>query len=486
VSDQAVSEQAVALDGARLAPDQVRQVARDGAPVRVDPVAEDRAAAAYQLVEAVAARQPVYGRTTGVGANRQVLLDTTDAQAPGLRLLRSHSAGGGEPLGPVLARAMLTVRLNQLAAGGSGLPPSVLRALALVLNRGLVPTVHRLGGIGTGDLAALADVALCLLGERPWRDGHLEAPVPFAPSGALGFLSSNALTLGEAALACADLTDLLAAGTVAGALAFLGTRGNPEAYAAAVHRARPHPGQVLVAGELRRLLDGQPLRPARIQDPYACRAMAQVHGAALDAHAGLDRVLAVELNMAGENPLVDTASGQVLHNANFHAGYLGLALDAVRLALYQTAALSAARTSALLEPDLTGLTPFLADGPAGSSGLMALEYLARAALAELRLAAAPAGLDTAVVSRGLEEHAPFAAQSAGATTRAVAAYRTVLAIELVTAVRAVRMGGSAPVAGPLGEAYRVAAAVLPESTVDRSVEVDVELATELLVRLRAY
>jgi histidine ammonia-lyase len=211
----------------------------------------------------------------------------------------------------------------------------------------------------------------------------------------------------------------------------------------------------------------------------------QVHGAALDACASLARVLAVELNMAGENPLVDTAGGRALPNANFHAGYLGLALDAARLALYQTAALSTARTSALQEPALTGFSPFLAGGPAGSSGLMALEYLAHAALGELRLAATPATLGGAVLSRGLEEHAPFATQSAGATGRAVAAYRTVLAVELVTAVRAVRMSGAVPARGPLTEAYRVAATALPESTSDRPLETDVTLATELLPALAA-
>lgn len=471
----------VLIDGIGLACADVRRVAQDRATVRVDAAGRSRAAAAHTLVTELAAARPVYGRTTGVGANR--LVPVTAGESPddahGLRLLRSHAAGAGPPLDPVIARAMLVVRLNQLAAGGSGVGPQVLDALTEALNRGLAPTAYTFGAIGTGDLTALACTALCLLGELPWRGGQLP-PAPFDPGDALGFVSSNAAVIGEAALASANLTDLLDAATVVGALAFLGTEGNPEAYDEAVHRARPHPGQQAVAARLRRLLGAKPARFARIQDPYSYRALPQVHGAALDSAQVLDRTLAVELNAAGENPLVDVAGGRILHNANFHQAYLGLALDSLRIALYQTAALSVARTTTLLEPAITGLTPFLASGPPGSSGLMILEYVAQSALADLRQCALPATLATAVVSRGLEEHAPFSAQAARNTTQAVAAYRVILAVELVAAVRALRMRGAVPAGGPLRDAYDLAATVLPGQTADRPLDTDVAAAAGLL------
>jgi histidine ammonia-lyase len=469
------------IDGLGLTCADVRRVAQDEATVGVAAAGLQRAAAAHTLVTELAARGPVYGRTTGVGANRLVPVTGEDppGDTHGLRLLRSHAAGAGPPLDPVIARAMLVVRLNQLAAGGSGVGPQVLEALAEALNRGLAPTAYTFGAIGTGDLTALACTALCLLGELPWRGGQLP-PVPFDPADALGFVSSNAAVIGEAALAGANLTDLLEAATVVGALAFLGTGANPEAYDEFVHRSRPHPGQQAVAARLRRLLGGQPAPVARIQDPYSYRALPQVHGAAVDAARALDRTLAVELNSAGENPLVDVAGARVLHNGNFHMAYLGLALDSLCIALYQAAALSVARTTTLLEPAITGLTPFLASGPPGSSGLMILEYVAQSALADLRQSALPATLATAVVSRGLEEHAPFSAQAARNTTQAVAAYRVILAVELVAAIRALRMRGAVPAEGPLRHAYDLAATVLPGQTADRPLDTDVAAAAAVL------
>jgi histidine ammonia-lyase len=502
-------EPEIVLGGAGLTCAAIRRIARDRIAVRVDQTGLDRAAIAHDLVRALARRQPVYGRTTGVGANRLVVavtpattgvieqppgieqqpatpaspsagsLSAEGDDSHGLRLLRSHAGGAGPLVDPVIGRAMMVVRLNQLATGGSGVGPELLTGLAEAINRGLAPPFYTLGAIGTGDLSALAFTALCLRGELPWRGGSMPS-VRFDPADAPGFLSSNAATIGEAALACADVHDLLAAGTLVAALAFLAVDGNPEAYDEFVHRSRPHPGQRAVATRLRQLLAGQPLKPARIQDPYSLRALPQVHGPALDAAQEMDRTLDVELNALSENPLVDVAGGRVLHNGNFHSGYLSLALDALRAAIYQTGALSVARSSTLFEPSMTGLPAFLTAGPAGSSGLMILEYVAHSALAELRQQAAPAALATAVLSRGVEEHAPFSTQAARGTTQAIAAYRVILAVELVAAVRALRMRGGPPAPGPLREAFDLAAAVLADRTEDRPLQEDVERAAELL------
>ncbi|KWX00417.1 hypothetical protein TH66_16665 [Carbonactinospora thermoautotrophica] len=474
-----VPEQPVVVDGRRLTCEHVRRVARDQAPVRVHPDGVARARAAYEAVRAVQVEQPVYGRTTGVGANRSV--EVTEP-AHGLRLLRSHAGGAGPLLDAARTRAMLLVRLNQLAAGGSGVDPAMLDVLAEVLNRGLVPPVRTFGSIGTGDLTALASVALCLIGEAPWQYGSLE-PYRLDPADALAFISSNAATVGEAALSLADARELLYASIVIAALAFLAVDGNPEPYAEAVHEARPHPGQQAVAARLRELLADQPIKPARIQDPFSYRAVPQVHGPAIDAAIHLERVLAIEMNSAGENPLVDARHRRVLHNGNFHTAYLGLALDAMRVALFQTSALSAARLSTLMEPEFTGQRPFLAAGPEGSSGLMILEYVAQSALAHLRQHAAPAALATAVVSRGVEEHATFSSQAARNTSEAVYAYRVVLSCELVATVRALRMRGLTPAPGALREAYELADAALSPVTTDRSLDEDLDQAARVLPQL---
>jgi histidine ammonia-lyase len=471
--------QSIEITGSSLTCAAVGAVARGVAEVSVAPAAEQAARAAWQVAQEVTGQRPVYGRTTGVGANRNVGLADADLAEHGLRLLRSHAAGAGPLLTPELGRAMLVTRLNQLGAGGSGVDPGVLPVLAGAINRGFTPPVPLYGAIGTGDLTALASTGLCLLGEREWRTGGGAPPrFPLRPAEAPGFMSSNAATLGEAAVACAELTGLAGAAVVIAALSLLAVRGSLEPYAPAVHRGR-RPGQQRVAASIRALLPGGEHVPARIQDSYGYRAFPQVHGPVLDSLSHAEQVITTEINAASENPLVDAPGHAVWHNGNFHAAYVGLALDAARAALFQTAALSGARLGTLVEPAFTGLEAFAADTPA-SSGIMILEYVAQSAVADIRRSAAPAALGSAVLSRGVEEHAGFSTQSARASTDAVTAYRAVLDCELVAAVRVLRMQGRAPGSGPLRAAFDAADAVLDPRTADRPLDADLAVAEGLL------
>jgi histidine ammonia-lyase len=477
---------AIVLDGASLTCSDVAAVGRRGAVIAIGRDGRERAASAAEFARRAAVARPVYGRTTGVGANRGLAVGPAEAAAHGLRLIRSHAGGGGPFIEADLSRAMLPVRANQIAAGGSGVDPGVLGVLANAVNLGCWPPVPVYGAIGTGDLTALAVTALCLLGERDWLPaGGAQPRFELAAPDALAFMSSNAATLAEAAIACHDLSVLLRASTVIAALSHVAVGGSAEPYAEAVQLARPHPGQRSVAATLRALLAGQPAGVTRIQDPYGYRALPQVHGAATDAAAHAELVVTVELNAAAENPLIDAAGQAVWHNGNFHTAYVGLALDAARAALFQTGALSAARLGTLMEPRLTALTPFLATDPEPSSGLMILEYVSHSAVADIRRLAAPAALGSAVLSLGVEEHAGFATQSARSATGVVAAYQVVLACELVAAVRALRLCGARPAAALLGAALDRVAAALPASTEDRPLDHDLEAAQELLPELAA-
>lgn len=471
----------VLLHGGALTHQQVVAVARANLPVKVSKVGRQRAEAAHVAVLKAAQRRPVYAQSTGVGANKDYLVSVSEAADHGLRLVRSHAAGDGPLVGPEIARAMMVVRLNQLAHGGSGVRPELLDALEYALNNGLVPPITKYGAIGTGDLTALATTALCMMGERPWQGGTMLAQT-FDRTDAMAFMSSSAATLGEAALVCHDLLQDLRAGLQVAALSFAALGGNIEALHEKVQLAHPHPGQRAAAETLQLLLGPVRAQHARrIQDSYCLRALPQVHGAALDALEYLERILTIEMNGSPENPLVDPDSSDVFHNGNFHTIYVGLALDGVRLAIYNTAALSAARISALMDPGLTTLRPFLASGPEASSGLLITEYIAQSALAELRHLAMPDSVGGAVVSRGTEEHASFVTQSVWHTASFAAAYETVLACELVAAVRALRQQ-EVPMEGPLHDVY--AAALLRNPSIDdRSIERDLALARECLKNL---
>ena len=462
-----MARKVVELDGRALSCGQVRDIARGVVAAAVSAAGRERARAAAATVADVVTRRPVYARSTGVGSNRDQAVLAGDASGHGFRLLRSHAGGGGP----------LVVRTNQIAAGGSGVDPGVFEPLLAGINAGLAVPVPRYGANGTGAQTALAATRLCLLGERDWLPaGGPQPRFALASADVLALLSSNAATVGEAALACCDLTELLWAAVAVAALSHCAVAASTEPYAAPVHEARRYPGQREVAATLRGLLTGSG-PAARIQDPYGYRAMPQVHGPAVDAVAQAGQAVTTDMNAAAENQLVDVAGGTIWHNGNFHAAYIGLALDAVRAALFQTAALSAARLGTLVEPAFTGLRPFLATDPPPSSGVMILEYVAHSSIADIRRLASPAALGS------VEEHAGFSTQSARATTEVAEAYRLVLASELVAAVRALRLRGRRPAGGALAEAFGLAAAALPDSTADRPLDGDLATAQDLLPAL---
>lgn len=472
----------VTLDGRHLRCSDVEDVARHGVPIGIDLDARQRVATARAAALRVAERQAVYGLSTGVGANRDVPVIDTDMSDHGMRLLRSHAARTGPVESDETVRATMAIRLNQLLAGGSGVRVEVVDALAEALQSDALPTVHRYGTLGTGDLSPLAEIGLTLAGELPWRFGGATL-VRFVAGEALAFMSSSALSLATATLARDDLARLVDASHLVAALSFLALGGNPEAYDPTALAARPHSGAVRVAAELHELVGTPTAR--RIQDPFALRAIPQVNGVAVEALERLRGVLEVEINAAAENPLIvaDADEPRALHHGQFHATEVAAALDSARLGIASLAALSGGRLGALLEPDLTGLPVFLADGPAGSSGVLLLEYVTHDVLAEIQHAAAPVTTGTAVISRGLEDHASFAAQAARYTEELTGLVPTALACELVAAVRALRMAPDRLASGPAREAYERAAAVLPEAMEDRPLGEDIAAAVAVLPEL---
>ena len=345
----------IRLDGRQLTCGDIVAAARHQEQVVLDPAGRDRARRSHELAVRVSGERALYGRSTGVGANRSVAVAATDEHARAL--LRSHATGAGPVRSPERVRAMLVVRLNQLAAGGSGASPALLDAVAAMLAAGALPPVRELGGVGTGDLAALATTALALAGEAP-TTRPLPSTYAFRSHDALPFLSSNAAVIGDAALACADLTMLARACVVVAAMTCTATGGNPEAFADAVERVTPFEGARQVCRWMRLLTAGAP-EARRIQDTFGLRTLPQVHGPVLDALDALDIVVSALANAPGENPVVLAGTGTVAHHGGFHAAYLGQALDAAVIAVAQSAQLAAARLGSLMDPVTTGLPPFL-------------------------------------------------------------------------------------------------------------------------------
>jgi histidine ammonia-lyase len=482
------------LDGRSLAPPTVAELA-DGVPVRCAATARARNAAALRVVEDhVARRAPFYGVTTGVGVLRdRAVVDHAEHQRA---LLRSHAAGTGEPLTPRVVRAALGVRLNQLAAGGGGVSDALLDAVAAALDADVVPVAYERGSLGTGDLTALAEIALALLGEGeafhagervPAADALASAglrPPELGPRDGAAFISSNAPTIARAALVAVDARRMHEAALAVAALSFEAARADPGVLDARVHAARPLAGQVAVAERMRELLAGVARPPDRgVHGPFGFRCQPQVDGVARESLEALERVLAVELNAAAENPVVIADDGVALPSGNFHIGALSLALDGLRAALAQAAWLVADRVSALLDERLSGLRDGLAAGPGASSGALIVEYTAHGAAGDISTLAAPAVTYHASIAAGIESHASFAPTAARLAHVALDHYADALAAELVVAVRALRLAERAPAGAGAQALWSRAVAVLSPEMGDRPLAVDLRQARSLVLEV---
>ena len=459
----------IRIDGQHLTTAQIATAATGPLLVEVTGAALERVLQSHRQAVLAGRQRPIYGLSTGVGANRTVDVEPDTAGAQGL--LRSHATSAGPFRSADRVRAMLLIRLNQLCAGGAGLRPAVVNALADMINADALPAIREFVGIGTAELSALATTALAL-------QDRSKGALVFGPHDALPFISSNAAALSDAALAAKRFSTSARAALMVAALSFAAVGGNAEAYAAPVERATPMAGAATTCRVMRTLV-GAP-EPARIQDPYGLRALPQGHGILLDALSGLNATIEAYSNAPSENPSI-LADGSVAHHGGFHAGYLALACDTAAIAAVQSGQLALNRLTYVSEPNHTGLEPFLGDGTPGSSGVMVVEYVAAAALGDLRAAAAPASTQSITLSRGIEDTASFASLAARQLLTAADRYELLVACELVAALRAVRMSA------PALTAYQARAvevcAELSDAVQDRDLTPDLEVATRLIPAL---
>ena len=435
--------------------------------------------------------------TTGVGVLRSA---PRPARTPGdyqWRLLRTHAGGGGAPLTVEVVRAAMAVRANQIGAGGAGVGERLLDALLGALEAGVTPFAREIGSLGTGDLTVLAEIGPALGGEGDCWVGddvvpaaealaaHRLQPVTYGPRDGIGVHELQRRQHRPGRARVPRRRRLLDAALGVAALSYEATDADLAVLDPRVHAARPHRGQIEVARRLRELLGEREPRRARPGPRRARRVRVPLRAAGGGNAARCARAAARRARgraQRGRRERADAAGdGVALPNGNFHAGVLTLALDSLRGAMAQSASLIAARVSALLDPEVTGLTPQLAQNPGPDSGAMILEYTAHAAAAEVRSLAASAASQTTTVQSGIESHANFAGHSARRTSDALARMSVAVSAELVLAVRALRLRG--PRAGRPGRARgstSAAAARLDADMADRPLSSDLEAARQFL------
>lgn len=514
----------VVLDGHSLGRGDVVAVARSGATVVLEQQALEGVRAAARFLEAQLARgEPLYGVTTGFGSNAEKLLSHSRQRSARLsgalenetlvaelqrKLIESHAVCVGQPLPADVVRAMMVIRINTLMQGHSGVRDSTLEQLRDCLNADLLPVIPAQGSVGaSGDLAPLSHLALMLLGrgEAVLRGERMPASEGLAAIGlqplvlsfkeGLALNNGTTLMLAVGVLALADIECQLKTADVTAALAMEAFCARSAALDARVHQARPHPGQIATADNLRRLLAGSALidqpyhRPPRFhpwtpeswpdgadsaenfdlrwrwvplseragkeaffernlpfrggkraqpQDSYSLRCTPQVHGAVKDAAANAARAFDIELNAVTDNPLIFPEDDSVISAGNFHGMPLALALAHLKSALPVLASIAERRIAKLTDPATSdGLPPFLIANPEGTdSGLMIVQYTAAALVNGLATRAHPAAVYSVPTSANAEDHVSMGANDALDLLAMLRDVEQVLAIELLVTCQA--------------------------------------------------
>jgi histidine ammonia-lyase len=492
----------VPIGVAGLTVEQVVDVARRHRGVVLSPPARQALHRAHAHVAALAAApEPAYGVSTGFGALATVHIDPDRREALQRSLVRSHAAGSGPPVEDEVVRAMVLLRLRTLAMGHSGVRPCVADALCWLLDAGVTPVVPEYGSLGcSGDLAPLAHVALALLGEGKVRgpDGEVrDAVAVLAAHGrealtlqakeGLALVNGTDGMLGMLCLALEDLDRLVRTSEVAAAMSVEALLGTDRAFAADLVGMRPQPGQAASARAMVATLAGSGILASHrddqvhiVQDAYSLRCAPQVAGAVRDTVAHARAVAGYELAAAIDNPVV-LADGRVASNGNFHGAPVGYVLDFLAIVAADLASIAERRVDRMLDATRShGLPPFLAHEAGVDSGLMIAHYTAAGLVSELKRLAVPASVDSIPSSAMQEDHVSMGWAAGRKLRRAVDALTRVVAIEVLTAARALDLRAPlrpAPATGAVRDAVR---AVVPGPGSDRPLAPEIEAVVALV------
>jgi len=492
----------ITLNSSGLTMEQVVEVARNGAKIEISKEALEKMAATRAHIETLAkAETPVYGISTGFGALANQHIAPEDRVQLQKSLIRSHAAGMGDPVEKEVVRALMLLRLKTLVSGRTGVRPELATTYADLINAQITPIVHEYGSLGcSGDLAPLAHCALVLMGEgRAVGPDGIEKPVPELLAAAkikpielrekegLALINGTDGMLGMLVLALHDLGKLCNQVDVVAAMSVEAQMGTDQVFRPELHEPlRPHPGQAKSAANMFAALAGSEVVAShkegddRVQDAYSLRCAPQVAGAVRDTITHATLVATRELAATVDNPVV-LESGEVTSNGNFHGAPVGYVLDFLAIAATDLSSISERRTDRMLDRYRSnGLTPFLAGDAGVDSGLMIAQYTQAGLVSENKRLSVPASVDSIPSSAMQEDHVSMGWHAGRKLRKVVDNLRRVVAIELVTAARALDMRAPlkpAPITGALLAKLRKE---VPGVGPDRFLAPELEAAERLL------
>ena len=400
--------------------------------------------------------ETVYGITTGFGEFSNIKIDRGKLEKLQENLIVSHSAGAGDPLPPEIVRAMTVLRLNALAKGYSGIRVETMEFIKEIFNHNITPIIPSKGSVGSsGDLAPLAHLVLSLIGKgKVWFESAvMDSALALKKAGlkawkldakeGLALVNGTQMMSAFGCLAVHEATELCKLADISAAMSVEALKGSDTPFDRRIQELRPHEGQKLCAGNLRRLMAKSEIRESHrhddshVQDAYSIRCIPQVHGASRDTVEYARKVLSTEINSATDNPLIFPGKNIHLEGGNFHGQPVAFALDFLAIALAELANISERRTERMVNGALSGLPRFLTRDGGLNSGLMLAQYTAASLVSENKVLAHPASVDSIPTSANQEDHNSMGSISAQKLWQVLRNAQTVIAIEFMVAAQGI-------------------------------------------------
>lgn len=489
----------IVLNGNDLSFDQFIKVIRNWYGVMLSEEAEVRVIKARETVQrALNSKQVIYGLTTGFGALSDVVISKEQTKQLQRNILMSHAAGVGDFLDEETARATLLLKINDFAKGYSGIRPETVKTLIEMFNKGVYPLMPEKGSVGaSGDLAPLAHLALVLVGHgQASINGRIlggkaameEAGIHLVDLDAgegLALINGTQVMTAIGAITVCNAMNLLKTADIAAGMTLEVLLASNVELDKKIHDVRPHPGQIISADNLRRIIQNSEIVSShkdcsRVQDAYSIRCCPQVHGASIDALHYARRVLETEMNAATDNPLIFSEADQIISGGNFHGQPVALALDFLAVALSEIASISERRTERLINPQLSGLPAFLIKDAGLNSGFMIAQYTAAALVSENKVLAHPASVDSIPTSANKEDHVSMGTTAARKCREVLKNAEHVISIELLCAAQAMDLFTNLKAGVGTMEAYRLIRKYISHMEQDRILSDDINTMYKLV------
>ncbi|OGM00003.1 histidine ammonia-lyase [Candidatus Uhrbacteria bacterium RIFOXYC12_FULL_57_11] len=491
----------IILSGETLSIEEVVRIARHRERVQITETARANLQKSRDFVDKlVADGKVVYGVSTGFGQFKNVVISPDQTATLQANLIRSHATGVGAPLSEEAVRASVVVRINSLLRGHSGVRQTVIDRLVDLLNHDVYPFVPSKGSVGSsGDLAPLSHIMLVIMGEGEVIDGGRRRPTAEVLRekglGSVALMSKEGLALnngtsvqtGVGTLAVYDAMRLAKTFDVAYAMSLETLMGTLAASDPRVHALRPHPGQIMVASNARRLCEGSQIMEShkdcgRVQDAYSLRCAPQIHGASRDTISYVASVVSRELNSVTDNPLLFPDDGVAISAGHFHGEHIAQVMDFLKIGVCELANVSERRVARLTDSALSeGLPAFLIPKEQGglSSGFMIPQYVAAALVSENKVLAHPASVDSIPTSANQEDHVSMGTIAARQAAEIVGNAHQVAAIELLCAAQAADFRAPLRLGRGTDAAYRLIRSRVQFMAQDRILYTDIEAVAAL-------